>query len=194
MGMIETSQFGYPGETWRPIKGFPGYRVSKFGRVACTSGIPSLGTDVDGYFRVQLNWPNGRYTHRRIHAIVAEAFLGECPAGHVAAHKNKFTTDNRALNLEFVPLQEAIRRGMERRGGAKRTLRKKVQGVLRTRVIVERVRVEPMKLLLSEVADIHRRLAEGQKARDVAFYYNVEPSVIRLLNKNPEWNRFPFYV
>jgi len=52
--------------------------------------------------------PSGRTEY--LHKIVAEAFLGPCPAGQVVDHVNENKLDNRADNLEYVTRPENSRR------------------------------------------------------------------------------------
>lgn len=54
--------------------------------------------DKDGYISMTLN---GR-PRVRIHRLVLETFVGPCPEGRVAGHKNGIRTDNRVANLYWA--------------------------------------------------------------------------------------------
>ena len=100
-------------ELWKPIPSMPGYSVSSEGRVRSehrviqrTNGPRTIyerilkgALDSVGYRNISvasLGLP------RRIHPIVAEAFLGPCPSGFEVNHKDRDRTNNRAENLEYV--------------------------------------------------------------------------------------------
>lgn len=107
-----------PGETWRPIPGWPEYLVSDHGRVkrAVTDSKnhyvagrlvrPRLSSD--GYPRVTLS-RDGKMRGISAHVLVALAFISPQPVGHQVNHKNGIKTDNRPENLEWVTAQENVR-------------------------------------------------------------------------------------
>lgn len=65
----------------------------------CATLVP-LGRQ--GYYkRVDID---GKYVS--IHRLVLEAFIGPCPKGHCANHKNGKKDDNRIENLEWVTFSE----------------------------------------------------------------------------------------
>jgi hypothetical protein len=51
-----------------------------------------------------------------VHRIVADAFLGPCPAGYQVDHVNGHKADNRAANLEYVTPSENTKRAWQRLG------------------------------------------------------------------------------
>jgi hypothetical protein len=90
-----------PAVEYRPVDGFPGYRVGDDGTVLGkhgrrlrpakdTNGRPFVGLHVDGKRKL-----------KGIHRIVLEAFAGPCPEGKECAHKNGKCDDNRLSNLEW---------------------------------------------------------------------------------------------
>jgi hypothetical protein len=102
---------------WRIIPGFQGYRVSEYGMViGLVRGIAmSRHVDGSGYYSVTLH--RGREAKRmRIHRLVALAFIGPCPTGHVVNHIDGDKLNNHRSNLEYVtPLENvrhAIRTGL----------------------------------------------------------------------------------
>lgn len=103
-------------EVWKPVPGFPGYRVSDQGRVrSCfrqmgkgkgwvvsnnITRILSPGHDRDGYTQVRLA-RNGKYSPLRIAALVMLAFRGPPPTGLEICHNNNVCDDNRLANLRY---------------------------------------------------------------------------------------------
>lgn len=87
---------------WKEIPGFGGrYVASDAGEIMSINsrrtGLPRiLRPQGYGYKHVGVG---GRY--RRIHDLVALAFLGPRPSGFVINHKNGTPTDNRPSNLEY---------------------------------------------------------------------------------------------
>jgi len=90
----------------KPIRGFPGYAVTKDGRVWST---PKLGgtksgqwliphSDVSGHLRVWL-YRGGEKIGRAVHRLVLETYIGPCPEGMECRHLNGNPTDNNLGNL-----------------------------------------------------------------------------------------------
>lgn len=108
---------GYPlhperdGEEWRPVVGYEGlYEVSNLGRVRCSAAgrgrvagrvLKQSPRNDKGYLRVNL-W-NATQRNHFVHHLVAEAFIGLRPDGHLVLHTNGNgnATDNRAENLRY---------------------------------------------------------------------------------------------
>lgn len=57
-----------------------------------------------GYYRVTV-CDGPLRVNRNIHSLVAEAFFGPRPKGHVVNHKNGIKTDNRVENLEYTTVK-----------------------------------------------------------------------------------------
>lgn len=96
------------GEEWREV--FDGYyEVSNLGNVRRAKpgistfvGRPVLGVcGPSGYFQVQLQ---ARDKKRRayVHHLIAEAFIGPRPDGHVVNHIDSDRQNNALSNLEYV--------------------------------------------------------------------------------------------
>lgn len=88
------------------VPGFPGYRVSRTGRVQSWRGRagwrylkPRLSTT--GYYRVALR-RDGKTHDRKVHHLVLEAFVGPCPEGMEGCHHpDPCRTNNRLENLRW---------------------------------------------------------------------------------------------
>jgi hypothetical protein len=109
-------------EVWQPVVGYEGlYEVSDLGRVRSVPGWKWNG-QATHWFEGRLLKPQGkgRYLHvalskngkvkcRRIHRLVADAFLDRCP-GMIGRHRGQYhidhinndSKDNRALNLQWL--------------------------------------------------------------------------------------------
>lgn len=99
-----------PGVEWRPVVGYEGYyAVSNFGEVwrikggtGATPGYCKLHEDPGqyGYLRVSLS-RDGVCKVRRVHKVVAEAFLGACQSGLEACHGPAGRHMNAVTNLRY---------------------------------------------------------------------------------------------
>lgn len=111
-------------ETWKPVVGYEGkYEVSDLGRVRSVTrtitqlgrgGVPFSrgvvgrvlrpGVASNGYPTVAI----GRYNTRTVHSLVAEAFLGPCPAGCEVLHLDGTRTNSVLSNLRYGTRSENI--------------------------------------------------------------------------------------
>lgn len=89
-----------------------GYTISVDGEVHNTTRGKSLTpfSGAGGYLRVQL--PSGRYY---VHKLVAEAFHGPAPEGHVATHRDRDVANNHADNIMWATKSEIISEAWARR-------------------------------------------------------------------------------
>jgi hypothetical protein len=94
-------------EAWRPVLGFEGlYEVSSLGRVRglkynkTRDGILRASTDSAGRKNVRLN-RDGKRLPRRVHVLVAEAFIGPRPDGMVARHLDDDPANNNVSNIAW---------------------------------------------------------------------------------------------
>lgn len=100
-------------EKWRLVPGFPLHMVSSEGRVFSWHSErflrPGLGSH--GYWKLNLAFGKTRL----LHLIVAEAFLGPRPRGHVVRHRDGDRKNSRRGNLTYGTYaensQDAIRHG-----------------------------------------------------------------------------------
>lgn len=95
------------------VAGFDGYEISSLGRVRCwlprnrfaaAPSVPrmsALSPLIGGYVGACLAKSGSKKT-MRVHRLVLEAFVGPCPPGMEASHKNGQRNDNRLSNLEWT--------------------------------------------------------------------------------------------
>jgi hypothetical protein len=156
-------------EEWRPVPGFEGrYEVSSLGRVrsfiewrdAKEVRLLRLTTDKKGYQKVAL-YNGGRKRHDlKVHAIVAEAFLGPRAPGLTVNHKDLDKKNNCPENLEYVTASENSdhwRRSASLVGST------------------DSARVSPGNYVLSEsdVRAIHQLLSEGVAQGEIARRFGI---------------------
>ena len=101
-------------EEWRPIAGFPDYRVSSLGRVVSYKRKSQPreirgGHNQRGYRLVGLYGPSGAFMRRTVHRIVAAAFLGPTPDGMQLRHLDGDKENNAVNNLAFGTPSENMR-------------------------------------------------------------------------------------
>jgi len=100
-----------PAVEYRPVDGFPGYRVGDDGSVwSCLTRTGGFGEwkklkgwqDRFGYLHFTLTIPGVRQKSRPGHRLVLEAFRGPCPVGMEACHSPDRAPSNNALaNLRW---------------------------------------------------------------------------------------------
>ena len=94
-------------EEWRPIADTGRYEVSSLGnfrRIGSTENI--VPTTANGYKRVSYRH-NGRACHKRLHRLVAEAFVpNPDPLTKTQVNHLNGKLDNRACNLEWCSPKE----------------------------------------------------------------------------------------
>lgn len=89
-------------EEWRSIPGFNGYEASNLGRVRSSRrGKWRMQSTHDdrGYVRTRL-WNGERMVNRRVHQLVALAFMGPLPDGCEVRHIDGIRNNNIPSNLE----------------------------------------------------------------------------------------------
>lgn len=98
-------------ELWRDIDGFPGYQISSTGRVRSFRDfhgnitdkyrILKLELNKDDYYQICLYTLDHKKVHKRIHRLVADAFLGPRPdlvVNHIDGNKH----NNNLSNIEWT--------------------------------------------------------------------------------------------
>jgi len=87
-------------EEWRVIPGYHKYQASTWGRIRHGEEILTP-TIFDGYWRIKLS-ENGKKYHCKICHLILETFVGPCPFGHVAHHKDLNKLNDFLFNLEYM--------------------------------------------------------------------------------------------
>jgi hypothetical protein len=157
-------------ETWLPVVGYEGlYEVSDLGRVRSAHGRSG--------WRVlkSFNWENyrgavlckaGRQRQRRVHHLVAEAFIGPRPPGHDCCHNDGNGSNNALINLRWDTragnLADRVEHGTDQRGE----------------------RHPSAKLTESQVLAIR---ADPRLQREIAADYGVVRSVIAMIKNRHRW-------
>ena len=97
-------------EVWAPIRDYPVYAVSNYGRVRNRKSGAMLSQCVigSGYLRVQL-WNKGQCSSYVVHRLVADAFLEEDISDKQVDHINNVKTHNFIWNLQIVTASENIK-------------------------------------------------------------------------------------
>lgn len=91
-------------EVFKPINGFPDYTVSSWGRVYRISTNHFIKPLVHnkGYLRVDLYDSNGKRVHKKVHRLVASAFVGNPFNKPHINHIDGNNQNNSYTNLEWV--------------------------------------------------------------------------------------------
>ena len=93
---------------WKDVIGFEGlYMVSDDGQICSlcsgrwkTKRMRKLISDKDGYMTVCLK-KNGKYTNKKVHRLVAEAFIPNVNSEPCINHKDCNRANNHVTNLEW---------------------------------------------------------------------------------------------
>lgn len=141
--MKQVKRIDLPGEIWLPVKGYEGfYEVSNFGRVVSLGRwVPNnlsksgfawrkermmkLGHDKDGYLRVGLRKNGEICKTKKVHRLVAEAFIPNPLNLPEVNHKDENKENNRVDNLEHCDTKYNINYGTRNERSAQKR-RKKV--------------------------------------------------------------------
>lgn len=166
-------------EVWKAVPGYEGlYEVSDQGRVRsvdrlitektgktryCRGRILKTRVDKEGYPSLQL-WRDNRCKLRRVHTIVAEAFLGT-RTGWVVRHLDGNPSHNNLSNLAYGT-QSDNERDCYQYGG------RKGNG----------------KLYANQVYEIRRRLDQGETCTALAKEYNVCIGTISCIKTGAHFN------
>ena len=115
-------------EEWRDIKNFDGYQASNEGKVKSLNynhtkkeRILKSEKDKDGYLQVVL-YKNGIPVMKKVHRLVAQAFLENPQNLPQVNHKDECKTNNSVDNLEFCDNKYNVNYGTRnQRSGEKLT-------------------------------------------------------------------------
>lgn len=188
---------GYEDEVWKPVKDFPDYWVSDYGRVYSTRTerfIHGTPTGRCGHIDISFKYGNERY-HRYLHRLVAEAFIPNPHNYPIVRHLDDNPDNNYADNLAWgTPLdnvRDCINAG--RFEYFKREDIEKANEVRRTPVIAVNLRTGKETYFVSQEeagrclginqSSIWRVLVgKGTNAGGYYFYYEKDPKKIDIHN------------
>ena len=172
----EVSSVSRPGEIWRRVPWNDAYLVSNEGRVYSVPRLNRVGRlvritrDKKGYGRLAL-WKNPGREPWIISRLVLTVFIGLCPEGHEARHKDGDPSNNRLLNLAWAtPLENDSD--------------KDVHG---TRTIAEK---HPRAELTYGLAQAIRHLSERSAASkcEMAEWFGVSVYTVECVLRGTRWN------
>ena len=168
-------------EEWRPIPGYFGHEASDQGRIrtwvkygnsrqlANSPRIKKQFINERGYFCVSISDDNKRELTRRVHSLVALAFIGPRPDGREVCHLNCIKTDNRPCNLAYDTHAENVRQTVEKGLQARGT------------------RQGAAKLDDEKVRQIRKLHAEGKRVNSLARQFGVTHGAIHHAIKRSTW-------
>ena len=174
-------------ETWKPILWAPDYEVSDLGRVrsldrevpviANTSDIKKRSAHTQSRRGKLLRPGLGRYAsvcvagrQCLVHRLVAEAFLGPCPEGHIVCHGPGGPLDNRLENISYGTHSKNL--GEDRR---------------RDGTLPRGSRSGKAKLTEEQVIEIKRRTAAGESRASISRSFGVNPETISHIATGRSW-------
>lgn len=140
------------------------------GGAAQPGKILATTMDKQGYMRQNLSMNCVQYP-RKVHRLVAEAFLGSIPKGFTVNHINGVKHDNRVENLEVISRGANIEHAFR---------------VIKTQSVVgER---NPKAVLTdAKVIAMRTRLAEGATLMELAREFGVSKSTASSIKTNSCW-------
>ena len=163
-------------EIWKDIEGYEKYQISNYGRVKNTNyrnkgyaKITNSNFDKNKYLLISLVIGKIIYT-KKVHRLVAQAFIPNLENKETVNHINGIKTDNRVENLEWCTVKENNQHAFD--------------NMLNNRKGVE---VLSSKLLEKHVIQI--RSIKGEfTAREISKTFKVSMSAIERIFSRQTWN------
>lgn len=170
---------------FRPIEGYPGYRVSRHGEVqSCWSrhARPSRMTETWlplrparrrwGHLTVNLS-RDGKKTSRPVHRLVLEAWAGACPPGLICCHNDGDPSNNSVENLRWDTPQanadDSLKHGTRARGS----------------------KCKASKLTEDEVVEIRGLRSDGESIGVLASRFGVTYENVLAIVRRKSWRHLP---
>jgi NUMOD4 motif/HNH endonuclease len=155
-------------ENWKEVPGYEGfYEVSNFGRIRRKNRIIKGDQERNGYRRVRL-CVNGKGQRYMVHRLVLLAFVGPCPEGKEAHHKDSDPPNCRLNNLEYLTHGQNLKHAYDHNG------RKKNQGEIHGM----------HKLTDKQVLKIRSTIGTCET---VGKLFHVSPATISLIRNHKIW-------
>ena len=152
-------------EQWKPILESEFYEVSNLGRIrlVTTREIkkPTIGANGAALVNIKLR---SSWSVRCVSGLVAGAFLGPRPRGHMVAHKDHDRTNTALSNLHYVPLGWRTADNPTERG----------------RYLVG-------KLDSSQAREIRKRARDGECGRRLAEEFGVSAPLVSQIKSGSKW-------
>lgn len=167
---------------FRPIEGYPGYRISRQGDVESRwsrtvhksltdTWLPLRPVRRSGYLTVNLSDGTRKRQHY-IHRLVLEAFVGPCPEGMVCCHNDGDRQNNRVGNLRWDTYKanedDKVRHG--------------------TKLMGSQINA---KLTEGEVLKIRRLASKGVSRAALAMTFGVTRQNIEMIARRRSWRHLP---
>lgn len=158
---------------YRPVAESPRYRIGNDGSIIGPSGRTLRpGLDGYGYPQVLLYCTDGPRLVRKVHRLVAEAFIGPRPSDkHQIAHWDGNPENNAVTNLRWATAKENI--GDKIRHGRVTRTSGEING--------------QVKLTAEKVREIRARYAAGANQYDLATEYGVKQPTISNIITGKTW-------
>ncbi|MFC0411065.1 HNH endonuclease [Roseomonas elaeocarpi] len=158
-------------EVWRAVVGSPAYEVSSLGNIRRFGSEQNLKLIwVRSYAAVDLS-EHGMTSRKRVHRLVAAAFLGPAPfVDALIAHNDGSTSNNRVDNLRWASAVEN-QRDRDRHG-----------------TYVRGSQVFGAKLREDQIPFIRQAIARGEPYPDIAERFGVSVSTISLIKRERIWS------
>jgi hypothetical protein len=134
------------------------------------------------YPTVDLYIGGGRDRVSAVHRLVAEAFLGACPAGHEVNHKDGDRANARADNLEYLTHSENVKHAYRTGLYSKKPGPK---GPIETAWVAH-----PRKLDVDAVRLI-RKMAESFTLREIAAEFHLHRASVWAIVSRKRWAHLP---
>lgn len=123
-------------EIWKDIEDYEGlYQVSNLGRVkrVKTNRVLKGRKDKGGYLVVCL-YKNGSKSNKRIHRLVAEAFIPNTDNKPTVNHIDEDKTNNMVSNLEWMTVKENLNHGTRNKRAGKAISKSKSISIIATNI------------------------------------------------------------
>ena len=160
---------------WKPVKGYDKYEISDSGKVknVRTGYILGKRLDRDGYDNVCLYGDGTKGCNKKVHRLVAEAFLLKEDGRDQINHKNGNKEDNRVSSLEWCTRSENTNHAYE------------------TGLIIANIRpaiAAHTKITDSDKSDILRLRHRGVPVKEIATMYGTSLNTIYVICKGGREN------
>lgn len=149
----------------KPIPSFPGYSITRGGRIWSERSNRWMSTHISGHLGGREITGLRQGGHQRIvaiHRLLLETFVGPCPEGmecrHLDGNRLNNSLENLCWDTHFRNNQDKVLHGTAGRGGRKR------------------------KLTDQQVAEVRRQLRGGVRQRRLAARFGVSQMAISNIN------------